>query len=82
MKKFLLNLCAVLAFVSFVACEKEPPFNEDGGKDPVVNPQDTTDVSGPDTLDVLFDITVQEDKLAAYSVTFDIKPSDKARLYY
>lgn len=82
MKKFLLNLCAVLAFVSFVACEKEPPFNEDGGKDPVVNPQDTTDVSDPDTLDVLFDITVQEDKLAAYSVTFDIKPSDKARLYY
>lgn len=82
MKKILLNLCAVLALVSFVACEKEPPINDDGGKDPIENPQDTTVVSDPDTLDVLFDIAVQDDKLAAYSVTFDIKPSDKTRLYY
>lgn len=82
MKNILLNLCAILALVSFIACEKEPPIVDDGGDDPVVNPQDTTDVSDPVEPELLFEINVQEDMLAAYSVTFDIKPSDKTRLYY
>ncbi|MBR2378146.1 MAG: hypothetical protein IKA91_01750 [Bacteroidaceae bacterium] len=82
MKKILFTVCAVLALLSFAGCEKEPPVTNDGGDDPIVNPQDTTDVSDPEEPELLFEISVQEDKLAAYTVTFDIKPSDKTRRYY
>ena len=73
MKKILLTLSAVLALVTFVACETpkdEPPVNENPGTE---NPVDTV----PDVDDVpLFTINVHEDKLSAYSVEFDIIPSD------
>ena len=79
MKKILLTLSAVLALVTFVACETpkdEPPVNDDPGKE---NPVDTV----PVVDDVpLFTINVHEDKLSAYSVEFDIIPSDKTKKYY
>ena len=65
MKKILFTVCAVLALLSFAGCEKEPPVTNDGGDDPIVNPQDTTDVSNPEEPELLFEISVQEDKLAA-----------------
>ncbi len=74
MKKILFTICAVLALLPFAGCEKELPVNGDDQKDPVENPGDTTEVSKPDDPEVNFCISVQEDKLAAYTVTFDIKP--------
>ena len=82
MKKILFTICAVLALLPFAGCEKELPVTGDDDKDPVENPKDTTEVSNPDDLEVNFCINVQDDKLAAYTVTFDIKPSDKTRRYY
>ena len=79
MKKILLTLSAVLAFMAFVACEPtngEPPVNDDPGKE---NPVDTV----PEVNDEpLFIINLNEDKLSAYSVGFDIIPSDKNKMYY
>lgn len=82
MKKILFTICAVLALLPFAGCEKELPVTGDDDKDPVENPKDTTEVSNPDDPEVNFCINVQDDKLAAYTVTFDIKPSDKTRRYY
>ena len=79
MKKILLTLSAVLALVTFVACETpkdEPPVNDDPGTE---NPVDTVPVVDEVPL---FTINVHEDKLSAYSVEFDIIPSDKTKKYY
>ena len=86
MKKLLLTLSTLLAMMSFVACEKpmdEPPFNDDPAgdtpTDTIPAPSDTIEENLPEPL---FTINVHEDLLAAYSVTFDIVPADKDRLYY
>ena len=86
MKKLLLTLSTLLAMMAFVACEKpmdEPPFNDDPAgdtpTDTIPAPSDTIEENLPEPL---FTINVHEDQLAAYSVTFDIVPADKDRLYY
>ena len=68
MKRFFFYL---LAIMTMVACSKES--NE---PQPQPEPQpDPTPVAS-------FNISVQEDKLAAFSVTFDIVPDDKEAKYY
>jgi hypothetical protein len=65
--------------MAFVACEtpnNEPPVNNDNG---IENPDDTIPVIEDEPL---FTINVHEDKLSAYSVEFDIIPSDKSKMYY
>lgn len=80
MKKILLTLGTLVALMTLVACETpkgdEPPVNND----PVVeNPADTVPAVKDEPL---FIIDVKEDKLSAYSVAFDIIPSDKNKMYY
>lgn len=66
MKRFFLFL---LASVALVACSNdEPNTNKPEPDDP--------------TPSTTFNISVQEDKLAAFSVTFDIVPDDKDAKYY
>ena len=68
MKRFFLFIFAISALT---ACS-------DSLKDDAPNNNEPT----PDPSTALFNISVQEDKLAAYSVTFDVVPSDKDRRYY
>lgn len=68
MKRFFLF---ILAISTFVACSEFNQNDTPNNKEP--EPNEPT---------ALFNISVQEDKLAAYSVTFDVVPSDKDRLYY
>ena len=66
MKRFFFFL---LASVALVACSNdEPNTNKPEPDDP--------------TPSTTFNISVQEDKLAAFSVTFDIVPDDKDAKYY
>ena len=67
MNRFYLFTLAVLAMV---ACSPETPTPE-----PQPEPQ-------PEPEKALFNISVHEDKLSAFSVTFDIIPEDKEALYY
>lgn len=79
MKKFLLTLSTVLVLMAFVACEHpndEPPVNDDPGME---NPEDSVPEVNNEPL---FVINIDEDKLSAYSVGFDIIPSDKEKMYY
>ena len=80
MKNFFVTLSVIFASLVFVACEKEPPYPDE----PPITGEDPVDPETPnqDEDSVLFYINVQADKLAAYSVTFDIKPSDTNRPYY
>jgi hypothetical protein len=61
-------LYTILALSAFVACSPEQP-------NPEPQPQ-------PQPEKALFNISVQENKLAAFSVTFDIVPEDKDAKYY
>lgn len=79
MRNLLLTLSVTFALLAFIACEKETPIPDDSPEH--VEPNTPPDESETDTT-VLFDISIQEDKLAAYSVTFDIRPVDTNRLYY
>lgn len=56
----------ILAMLVMAACSPDTPTPE-----PEPQPENN-----------LFNISVQEDKLAAFSVTFDIIPEDKEALYY
>ncbi|MBO5829976.1 MAG: hypothetical protein J6R01_00020 [Alistipes sp.] len=58
----------ILAMLVMAACSPDTPT-------PEPEPQ-------PEPENNLFNISVQEDKLAAFSVTFDIIPEDKEALYY
>jgi hypothetical protein len=69
MKRFFLYLLAILAMM---ACSKETNNQQPQPQpEPEPTPQAAT-----------FNISVQEDKLAAFSVTFDIVPEDKEAKYY
>ena len=68
MKRFFFYL---LAIMTMVACSKE---NNEPQPQPEPQPDPTPVAS--------FNISVQEDKLAAFSVTFDIVPDDKEAKYY
>ena len=58
----------ILAMMAFAACSPDTPT-------PEPQPQ-------PEPEKSLFNISVQEDKLSAFSVTFDIVPEDKEAKYY
>lgn len=61
----------ILAISALTACSE--PLNNDA-------PNNNEPTPGPSNA--LFNISVHEDELAAYSVTFDVVPSDKDRRYY
>lgn len=60
----------LLAISALAACSKHDEPNNQKQPEPI-NPEPAT-----------FNISIQEDKLAAFSVTFDIVPEDKEAKYY
>lgn len=78
MKKLFFILTLIISVVSCKA--PEPPIPDDGENTEVPVP-DSSD-ENEEQVQQRISINVHEDKLAAFSVTFDVVPDDKNAIYY